>query len=336
MSKITAILIITSLILTISVPVFALTEGPAELLIQTPGGEQTTTAQILPETLNYTLRFVNRSKKFEEITKREALLYAYIPADRLGKTVFVAIEIGSSRSTWHLWEASLITWPQLHGLPPRVTQLDLRDVQLLQNPPIIGRFFAFQWLNSSTNQVVLYWCEKALFNTGSSSEQKYVKISVIARTKNPEEVPEIENLILPFGEAIVKYWQPLKTWSQIALFISQNGIILITVTVASLAIILSYYVMREEGERKSNLIFYNKLALKEEKLILQATRQAAQKEKPTTNAIASHYQKLTGTPIELEPLIEKLNEAEKAGLIKKEIASKEDEPILTWKNKIPA
>jgi exosortase len=335
LGKIAALLIITSLIITISVPVFALKEGPAEVLIQTPGGEQATTTQILPEIPDYALRFVYRDKKFEEVAQRDAaLVYAYTPIDELGKTVWVAIEIGSSRSAWHSWEASLITWPQLHGRPPKVTQLDLRDVQLLQNPPIIGRFFAFKQANSNTSQVVLYWYENALFNTGSGSEQKYVKISLIAYAKNPEGVPETEDVLLPFGKAIVNYWQPIKTWSQIALLISQNGIILITVTTALLTTILSYQVIKDREKRKSNLKIYNKLALQQEKLILQATHEASQ-QKPTANTIASHYQKLTGKTIELGLLIEKLNEAEKVGLIKREITSQEDEPILTWKSHVP-
>jgi exosortase len=336
LSKIAALIISVSLIITISVPVFALSEGPAEVLIQTLGGEQATTTQVLPEISGYALRFVYRDKKFEEIAQRDAaLVYAYTPMDESGKTIWIALEIGSSRSAWHSWEASVITWPQRYGRPYAI-QLDLREAQLLQNPPIIGKFFAFQHIKSNLTQVVLYWYENAIFNTGSGSEQKYVKISLIAYPKNPEGVPATEDMLLPFGKAIVNYWQPIKTWSQIALLISQNGTSLIAITAVLLATLLSYQVIKDREERKSNLKLYDKLALQEEKLILQAIHQASQKEKPTANTIASHYEKLTGKTIELESLIEKLNEAEKAGLIKRDITSQRDEPILTWKSQVPS
>ena len=335
LAKIVALLIITSLILTIQVPVFALTEGPLEVLIQSPGGKQATT-QVFPEIPKYTLEFVYRDTKFEEIARRDrALLYAYTPINKTEETIFVSVEIGDSYVLHHTWEASLIRVPQSTGRPPRVTQLDLKDVQLLQNPPITGRFFAFRHIESNLTEVILYWKESAIFNTGSSSEQKYVQISLTAYPDNPENIYQIEEKLLPFGLAIANYWQPIKTWSQIAQIIARHGAKLITIPTTVLAIILITQATKKRKEKKINLKLYNKLALKEEKLILQAVRLASQQRKPTANAIASHYQKLAGKTIELELLLKKLNEAEQAGLIKRDITSTADEPLLIWKDRIP-
>ena len=335
LSKIFILMISAILIINLQVPVFALTEGPAEVTIQTLGGEQTIT-QILPEIPGYTTNFIYRDKRFEEVAKQDAsLAYAYRPTDPSKATVWVTIEIAKTRSPLHRWEACLITWPLHEGYQPTVTQLSLRDVQLLQNPPITARYFAFQDTKSNITQIVLYWYENALFNTGTSQEQEHVKISLIAFAKKPEDIPAIEEQLLPFGKAIVNYWQPIKTWSQIALLISKNGIILIAITTVLLATILSYQAIKGLEEKKSNLKLYTKLALHEEKLILQAVHQASRTDKPTANAIASHYQKLTGKTMELEPLIEKLKEAEKAGLIKSDITSEQDEPIFAWKSQTP-
>ena len=334
LSKIAILTISAILIINLQVPVFALTEGPAEVTIQTLGSEQTIT-QILPEIPGYTTSFIFRDKEFEEISQQDAsLTYACIPTDKSETTIWITIEIAKTRSPLHPWEVCLLTWPLAQGYQPQVKQLSLRDVQLLQNPPITARYFAFQDTKTNLTQVILYWYENALFNTGSNPEQKHVKISLITFTNNSEDIHSIEDQLLPFGKAIANYWQPIKTWSQIALLISQNGIILITITIVLLATILSYQAIKNQGEKKSNLRFYNKLALHEEKLILQAAHEASKKEKPTANAIASHYQKLTGKPIELKLLLEKLNQAEKAGLIKRDITSQEDEPILTWKSQI--
>jgi len=51
-------------------------------------------------------------------------------------------------------------------------------------------------------------------------EQEHVKIGLIAFANNPEDVPIIEEELLLFFEAIASYWEPTKTWSQIALLIS--------------------------------------------------------------------------------------------------------------------
>ena len=92
--------------------------------------------------------------------------------------------------------------------------------------------------------------------------------------------------------------------------------------------------IRNQNEKKFNLHLYNKLASKEEKFILKAVHQASKKGGSTAKTIATHFQKLAGKPIKLNLLIEGLNQAEKAGLIKKDIANREDEPFIVWKNQI--
>jgi len=336
LAKTATLLISALLILILQVPVFALTEGPAQVLIQSPGGEQATATQIFPQIPDYNLSFVYRDKKFEEIAPRDAaLVYAYTPINEVEKTVVVSLEVGSSKKVWHSWESSVILWPQKFGLPPRAIQMDLRDVQLLQNPPIIGRFFAFQQTNSNMTQVVLYWYENAIFRLGTTSEQKYVKISLINFTSNPESIYQIEEQLLPFGLAIANYWQPIKTWSQIALILSKNGTLLMTIPTTFLAIILIVHAVQKQKKKKSNRKIYEKLA-SEEKVILQVVHQASHRDKPTASTIASLYQEFTGKSIELGTLREKLIEAEKVGLVKREITNQQDEPILTWKSHVSA
>ncbi|MHA1711246.1 MAG: exosortase/archaeosortase family protein [Candidatus Freyarchaeota archaeon] len=334
-TKIVIIMASVVFIINLQAPVFALTEGPAEVTIQTLGGEQTVT-QILPEIPGYTTKFVYRDKKFEEIAKQDAsLTYMYMPNDKTKTTILVTIEIARARSSLHPWEVCLITWQLHEGYQPKVTQLNLRDVPLLSNPPIFARYFAFQDKENNLTQVVLYWYETALFTTTSGLEQKHVKISLIAFAENPEDVSVVEDELLPIGKTVANYWQPIKTWSQIALIISQNGILLMMVTTITLATILTYQFVRNQMEKKSNLKAYNNLALEEEKLILQAAHQATKQDKPTVSTIASYYQKIAGKPIELNLLLEKLNQAEEAGLVKKDIVSREGEPTLVWKSRIP-
>jgi len=334
LTKIFILIISAILIVNLQVSVFALTEGPTEVIAQTLGGEQTT--QILPEIEGYATKFIYRDEEFEEIAKQDAaLIYAYLPTDEKKTLIWVTIEIAKTQSSLHRWEVCLITWREKKGYPPVATQLSLRDTQLLENPPITARYFAFQDKKSNLTQVILYWYENAFFNTGTSLEKEHVKISLIAYAKTSEDVPIIEEELLPFGQAIANHWQPIKTWSQITLTIAQHGTIFITITTSLLAITLALQVIEKQKERKSNLRAYNKLALEEEKLILQAAHHAAKKDKPTGNQIASCYQRLAGKPIESSLLLQKLHEAEEAGLVKKEIISHNDEPVLIWKNHVP-
>jgi exosortase len=329
LSKIVILIISAILIINLQVPLFALTQGPAEVTIQTLGGEQTLT-QILPEIQAYKTQFIYRDREFEELSQQDAsLAYAYIPNNKSETTMWVTIEIAKTQSLLHSWEACLITYTSQPAI-----QLDQRDIQLLQDPPLTARYFAFQEIESNVTQVVLYWYETAIFRTGSSQEQKHVKISLVAYTDKSENINSVEKQLLPFAMAIANYWQPIKTGSQISLFFLKNGITLIAITLATLAVTLLYRIIKDRKEKESNLKLYDKLVLYEEKFILQAVKRASKKGKATTNDIALHYQKLTGKAIELGMLVEKLKEAEKVGLIKREIASQEDEPILTWKSHV--
>jgi len=337
-AKVVLIIFSSVLILNLQVPVFALTEGPAQVTIQTLGGGEAVT-KILPEIPGYTIKFGYRDRRFEEIAGQDAsLAYVYVPAatetETSRATVWIAIEVAKTRSSLHRWEVCLITWRLAKGYQPRVAQLSLRDVQLLQNPPITARYFAFQDLESAVLQVVLYWYENAYFNTGSGLEQENVKISLIAFARTPEEIPQIEDRLLPFGKAIANYWQPIKAWSQIALTIAQHGPMLMTMTAVPLAIASFQRIIQRQSEKKSSSKLYQKLALEEEKVILQAVHKAAEKKQPTVDAIALHYEKISGKRIESELLFRRLCEAEQTGLVRKQIVSCEDEPVFAWKSQI--
>lgn len=55
------------------------------------------------------------------------------------------------------------------------------------------------------------------------------------------------------------YWQPIKTWTTIALTISQNGLALSTATVAMLVTQVIYRLILIQQEKALLLTLYNKL-----------------------------------------------------------------------------
>lgn len=319
LAKITILTISVILIISIQAPVFALTKGPADILTQLAAGQQPTT-EILPQINDYTLDFVYRDKQFEQLAKQDAsLTYAYIPVNSSQNTVWLALEIASTKSSLHTWETCL--W---------VTQLDLRDVQLLENPPLIARYFAFQYKYNNITQVVLYWYETATFTTNTTPRQKHVKISLIAYPDETENIQETEDELLTFGTAIANYWEPMKTWIPIALLFSQNGNILTAFSTAALIFTVSFYVINKRKEKKTNTIAYKKIAEQDRKII-DAVKKTQQETIPTLNNITSTYQKLNKETINTETLLNKLEQAKTINLVKQEITDQQDEPTMVWK-----
>jgi exosortase len=157
-AKIVSLGIVIALLLSIQAPVFALTEGPAQILVQTPSGLQPHIQDLpLPQISGYNLSYVYRDSSFEQLSGEDAsLVYAYGSTETNKPTIWVTVEIAQTMGPLHRWETCLINYPISQGLKPKVTQLDLTDIQTQANPPIVGRYFAFQYQSTNQTQVVLY------------------------------------------------------------------------------------------------------------------------------------------------------------------------------------
>jgi hypothetical protein len=317
------------LLISIQAPVFALTEGPAQIIIQTPTGEQGN-AQLLPQIQGYNLTFEYRDKEFEEVARQDAsLVYAYMPLDQNKEPVWVTVEIGSSTAMLHRWEACLITWVISHQRPAVVTQLDLKDVQIFENPPIIARYFAFKWTKTNQTQVVLYWYETSIFVATNSTQQKRVKISLITYPETPENMTKEEDL-LPFATTIAQYWQPIKMWTQLALLLSQESIYLAAITSALLLALIVLYALERIKQGKANANAYRKLST-HNKQIIDLITETKKTVSPTLQAIASALNKQTAEAEERERLLQRLSQLEQAGMVSSHIANIQDEPTHVWK-----
>ena len=333
LTKTMAIAMAVVMLLHFQAPVFALKKGPAELIIYTPTGEQVTT-EVLPQVQGFTLKFVYRDENFERRAKQDAsLVYAYIPDDRTQETMWTTLEIASARYPLHRWEVCLVTWPQTHGYQPRVTQLELRDMQILENPPIMARYVVFHYIRTNRTQAVLYWYEKSTFETNTTSQEKHVKISVISYLNSSEAIPEVEDKMARIATSIAQYWQPIKKWTQIAIIISQNGYRLTAIATGLLIVLVVILVFERRIERKANTNAYRKLSAPL-KQIINVIHKTEKTTIPTLNKIAIKHRNTVGKPISKEELLQTLMEIEKTGIIKSKVVSKEDEPIQIWKTDI--
>jgi exosortase len=333
-AKIINIVIVTIMLLSIQAPVFALTQGPAQVITQTPQGTQiNTTNTILPNIAGYTLNYVYRDTAFEQTSGIDAaLVYDYSAPDT--STVWVAIQIAASVSSEHRWETCLINWPLSLGDPARVNQLDLTDIQIQDNPPKTARFFAFQYKNINQTQVVLYWYQTTTFNTNSSAQTKSVMISLIMYPHSPQEVSEAKTQLLPIAQAINSYWAPIQTWSAVALAISQNGLALSAAASALLFALIVYRLLLIRQEKAQLLTLYKKLSTETQSLI-KAVQEAQKQSNPTTQGIIDQLLKLTNQPPDALWLREKLTQIENTGLIKKTLINQNDKPAFAWNSQIP-
>jgi len=334
-AKIAGIIVIVAMLLSIQAPVFALTQGPAKVMIQTPSGVQINTSNsMLPNVLGYSLNYDYRDTQFEQSSGDEAaLVYSYSSPNGTTSSVWVAIQIAASVTSEHQWTTCLITWPLSQGEPLTVNQLDLRDIQIQDNPPITAQYFAFQYKDTNQTQVVLYWYETVTFETNSTAQTKSVMISLIMYPSFPQGVSEAEAQELPIANAINNYWQPIKTWSTVALGISQNGLAFSASATAILVLLILYAVYWGRKEKLALLNLYRKLP-SQDQLIMKAVANAKNMHNPTTQAITLEYQKLAQTPTSESWIAQKLNEAENVGLIKRTLTNNDDNPALAWKNQI--
>jgi hypothetical protein len=329
-TKITGIVLVTLIVAYIQTPAFALTRGPAPILVQTSDGQQGN-VQLFPQIQNYTMEFLYRDTQFEELSGQDySLAYRYSPISQTDFTVWVTLEIAETTQPLHPWEVCLITWPQTHGYQTAVTQQDLRDVTLLENPPVVARYFAFQYKTSNQTQLVLYWFERTLFNINNATVQKNVKISLVVYLDTPEDLHMIEEQLLPFATAIVGYWEPLNVWNTIMLTLSHNSLLLATATIVIMVALVVSHLTQTRRHYKVNATVYDKLS-KANRQIIDAVQETEKKVTSTLDNIASTYQKTTDQVIGRDQLMQKLSELEKIGILKSHIINKQDEPILIWK-----
>jgi exosortase len=329
-AKLITIITAITLLLWIQMPVFATTHSPAQVLIQTPDGGQGNT-QLFPNITGYTLSFEYRDTDFEKVSHQDySLMFSYTPNDTDKTTVYVGLEIAPTTSSLHRWETCLVTWPETHGRQTGVTQLDLKDTQIQDNPPVIARYFAFQYLQDNETQLVLYWYETSYFTVNNATQQKQVEISLITYPETPQDVPQMETQLLPIAQAIANYWQPVKTWAAVSLFISQNGSGLASSTTIVLIAVASLYLVEARRREKTSMDTYKKLGTQDRQLV-DTIRELQKTTLPTDDRIKKAYQQNISTELTNEQLEQKLAELQRIGITRNIISNDRDEPIRAWK-----
>lgn len=331
MAKIAAVALAVALLVTIQPPVLALTKGPAQILIQTPQGEQGNT-QIFPQIEGYDLQFLQRKTSVEQaLNQNVSLVYLYSPQEEGGREpVWVGVEIADSMTPLYRWEV-LLNWRFMtHGNQPKFTQLDLRDVQILQNPPLSATYFVFNSTTDNQTGLVLYWYVTSVFTIDNASQQNHVMLSLLTF---PDNVSATEEQLLPMAKAVAKYWQPIATWGTVALFLSNNGLTLAGTMASLLAAILIFSALRIRKQKSMNQTTLQKLSKPNQQLI-ETIRKIEKSSTANLNRIREAHQQSTGQDVSNEKLQQELLGLERTGLVKRCLINNQDSPVQVWRTDI--
>jgi len=321
--KIATILASIALLASTQTPVFALAQNSIQVRVDTPAGEQT--SEILPQIQGYDLLFAYRDTGYETRAGQDlVLVYVYAPTDPNKIPILVTIGITSKFSSLHKWDACL---------KQAAKQILLKDVQLTVNPPIIGRFFVFQYATTDEMQATLYWVESATFNVNETTEQKLAIISLIVPTRNQGDLPRIESQMLTAATVIAEYWQPIKIWSQIVTVISQKGLYLAATTGTMIVAIVAMYGFDEIRQRQNNMTAYGRLSETNRDLI-DAIRKTEKQTMPTLDNITSTLEQEAEQTTDKEQVKQSLSALERIGIIRSIIANNQDQPVQAWKTRM--
>jgi exosortase/archaeosortase family protein len=324
--RVLVVLIAAILVTAIQTPIL-LTREHTELVVSTPTGSQFST-EILPQIDNYSLVYVMRDREFETYAKQDlSLIYSYIPDDRSEDTIWVLIEIASIRTSLHRTEACLV---KSYAAGERVEELALRDYQLVDNPPTVGRFCVFHYTRSQTNQTVIYWIQTSPFSINSTIVERYVKISLVAYPASLDQITDSEKRLLSFAESVTDYWRPISQWSQVALVVSKSRYVLLALpfSLSVGAVLFSFF--QTLRDKKADERAYQKLP-QLHKQIVDAISHTQRSSKPTFTNIRSTLSKISGRTIESKELHELLLAVEKNEVVKSGFVSVDDYPYKIWK-----
>lgn len=342
--KFLAVLTLVSLVTSAQLSAFALEGSSLEIDSRNPVGEERT-QQFLPPMEGYEPEFISRDRYFENITDQDAsLVFAYLPKEE-GKTItWVTVEIADAISKIHTWDICLLHWQRRIG-KENVDVIELKDVQLLEFPPLVGRLFVFNQKKSTSTVFIIYWFEKAVFNVASNWESRYIKTSLIVYSedliksgeiKGVGEYPKVESKLLSMATDIAVYWGPVKTWSIFTpLFASWAPVIIFSVIIFSVFVKM----ILEMHERKDRAKVYKRIKLssrfiEKDKNVLLMVEILRKHGKATGKEIFELYKKVSKESTDLNEFLDLLKYAENEGVIERDIENSRDEGLLVWKTAV--
>jgi hypothetical protein len=316
--------------MSINAPTFATAKGSGTLDFLSGENYQNANST-LPEIPGYKLQFLYRDAAYEKLSKQDAsLVYGYFPKNTSGNVIYADIGVSNSLSNLHNWEVCLVTYQTAQGQQALVKVHDSREIQLLENPPLIAQYFVFDSPNGYT-QITLFWYEKASFNTGLTVEQKYVRISLLILADDASNYRELEEDLLVFGEIIAENWEPLKTQSLISLGIPAQQSLLAGSVIFLVGTWTTQY-FAEKRKVSNNRKIFSKFSSRKEQIVYDSVSELAKTKKyMRTSDVVEAVAKHVGKSVSSKKVYSVLRVLEESGFVKRTVISVGNSPVMVWK-----
>jgi exosortase/archaeosortase family protein len=307
-----------------------------------------TTDYFLPQIGGWDLNYAYRDARIESVLNQDAVLaYRYTLQNQsaadsedfvLTPYVYASVQISNGH---HVWEDSLVTYPSRVGRPS-ATLLESSDYAL--SGDITGRFLMFQRVGSKSTEAVFYWFERVPLKFGSDYLNRNVLLSIWTNTnalsktgliKAPDDSEGIKQLYLPMAKAIEQYWSSQTSQvltNEIALkFIQTHVVALVAISLSPVGILIMRGQIRAAKLRRANKKLYETLEFEDKSLLAYLVSGRTGDENLTGKLVADAYRKATSKAISEVEVMEQLNYARKSGLLKGQLSSIQDQPVLVWK-----
>lgn len=318
-----------------------------------------TTRYFFPALANWDQTYAYRDSKIESILNQDAsLAFRLVPKnttaimaiigenqgtisdkDISNAVIFSSIQISTGH---HIWEDSLVTAPSRIGRPG-ATILESGDITITDDTK--GRFLLFKRQGFQNTEAVIEWFERGPLNFGSHFENRNILISVWATTDSlsrhgliadPEDSATIKQLYLSIAKPTAEYWKSqlddVKGGEDLLNTYFKNNFYFISSLVVFVFVVfwVSYETKRQKlSERNYNL--YKQLPAGDKAFMDSLIHSSDKYNESTGFNISERYRGNTGNGISSTEVIEKIQSSENLGLIKRQIQSDKDEPILVWK-----
>ena len=315
-------------------------KGIESLNIRSVKGDETV-PYVLPVVAPYTPVFAYRDKATESVLNQDlALAYRYVNLNSsLTDTTqpYVGIQISNGK---HTWEDSLITYPSSVGRPSAKV-IDLEDITI--NHDQTATFFMYQRVGSNTTEAVVYWFERLPLNFGSHLENRNVFIVLWIYTNSlvrdhviahDNDAQGTKHYLTGFANPIKDFWSGITShaiaYSLLNNFMERNAPLLFFLSIVpASAIVLSKYMKRRSVGSRYQKLFAN-LAVPSDKTVIVAAAECEPKASVGRNLAAKFNSHIAGR-VQTSVFVNLLKNAEEAGFLKGEVATRNDIPYFVWR-----
>jgi exosortase len=324
------LLLCTVAIASVQAPTFATAKNTLELASTDNPGNSTS---VLPQVPGYTLEFLYPDTQYAQISGQDAsLMYAYFPNNNSGHVIYADIGVASSLSNLHNWEVCLFSFQTAQGNSPLATKLESRDTLLIQNPPVTAQYLVFQNPSpANTTQLTVYWYEKVPFKNGLTTEQKYVRISLIIMISSSDDYKKYEPELMALSQPVAQAWEPLKSQAILSLGVPAQQALLVFLIVFLFSAQTAQYVALQRKRSNMMKIFDNYASAKEKILFKTTLKLTGENKIVKTKDIIEAIEKKVQKPVNHKRVEKMLRTLQAEGFIRTDVVSIGNSPVLVWK-----